>query len=68
MATQSTPRKLIAHAVKIIECERNIVVQSYTDLIGAHRGKVTDYDARRWIRDYDRFLKPARAYLGRKPR
>lgn len=68
MAAQPTPRKLIAQAVKIIEGERLVIVDSYTALIGEHVGKVTDYDARGWIREYDRFLKPARAYLGRKPR
>lgn len=59
------PRKLLAQAIKIIETERATIVSSYTDLIGAHAGKVTNYDARKSIREYDRFLKPARAYLGR---
>lgn len=58
-----TERQLIALAVKLVEAERDVIVSSYTDLIGSHKGKVTDYDARRWIRGYDRFLKPARAWL-----
>lgn len=60
-----TERQLIKLGVKLIEAERAVVVDSYTDLIGAHVGKVTDFEARRWIREYDRFLKPARAWLRR---
>jgi hypothetical protein len=60
------PRKLLALAVKIIEAEHESITQSYTERIGERTGKVTDYDARRWLREYNRFLKPARTYLGLK--
>lgn len=58
------PEQLLALAVKIIERERAATVESYTEQIGAHKGKVTDYDALGWIREYDQFLRPARKYLG----
>jgi hypothetical protein len=32
-------------------------------IIDDERQNISDYDARRWIRKYDRFLKPARAEL-----
>lgn len=66
MSTLTSEAKLIALAVEIIQDERSTIEQSHTNLIGEHKGKITDYDAQRWIRNYDRFLKPARAYLKRR--
>ena len=56
----SDVRALLTQAVAIIEDERASIVSSFAE----NDGKVRDYDARTWIRRYDRFLKPARKYLG----
>jgi hypothetical protein len=58
---QSDSQKLIALAIEIIQDERASIVSSFEE----HDGKVRDYDARALIRRYDRFLKPARAYVGK---
>lgn len=55
----SNQRALLALAVEIIEDERECVVTSFRE----RDGKVKDYDARKWLRRYDRFLKPAKALL-----
>ncbi len=57
-------RALLTQAVAIIEAERASIVFSFAE----NDGKVRDYYAKRWILRYDRFLKPARKYLGRKPK
>jgi len=52
---------LLREAVAIIEEDREVLVSSFKDMDGC----VRDPDGLRWLRKYDRFLKPARAYLKR---
>lgn len=56
-------RQLIQRAVTVVEAEREIIVGSFTVLGGRNKGRITDRVARRWLRSYDKFLRPARRYL-----
>lgn len=53
---------LLNQAVTLIQREREIIVRDCSSA-----GRI-DYHARRWIREYDRFLKPARAELVKRHR
>ncbi|HEX5461856.1 MAG TPA: hypothetical protein VFX20_17970 [Steroidobacteraceae bacterium] len=48
--------QLLALGIEIFEEERGVIVYSYAD----KRGHITDREALRWLRKYDRFLKHAR--------
>ena len=56
-----TERQLIELAVKLVDADRKIAVDSFSDT----NGRITNIDDRKIVRDYDRFLKPARAWLKR---
>lgn len=60
-----TGRSLLAHAVRLIERERRIIVRDCTD---PKTGVVDEEPDRAWLASYDRFLKPARAWLKRAKR
>lgn len=48
--------QLLQLGIEIVEEERETMVYSFSD----PKGRITDRDALRWIRKYDRFLKHAR--------
>jgi hypothetical protein len=53
--------KLVDRAITIIQDERNIAQMSYEDV----NGRVTNVDERATIARYDKWLKDARAALGK---
>lgn len=55
--------KLVARAIPIIQAERDCVQRSFVEL----DGRVTNTDAAKQLRRYDRWLKGARAELLRTP-
>lgn len=54
-----TLEKLLQLGIEILEEEREVIVSSYAD----KRGHVTDREAQRYLRKYDRFLKHTRLTL-----
>ncbi|MHB8817163.1 MAG: hypothetical protein ACYDAE_28395 [Steroidobacteraceae bacterium] len=60
-----TLEQLLQLGIEIVEDERRLMVYSFSDRLEKDlRGpKVTDPDARAYIRQYDRFLKHARLQL-----
>jgi hypothetical protein len=57
--------RLLQLGIEIVEQERETIVYSFNDRLDKDpRGpRITDPDARRYLRQYDRFLKHARLQL-----
>lgn len=54
--------RLVKRAVEIIQEERQIAHDSFTDV----NGRITNIDERAIVRNFDRWLKDARVALGKK--